>query len=219
MNKIKLLTGEYICSTARNVQGLLSITKEWKDISAGSQAIYNETAKHLNQDLGLCEECGERPVDGVLHEIADDYICTACNTLPANDPHVQYMHFVENADGTLAGAITPPAGMSLEDYKAQLTEAMKDVTFRLLSDVRSVETTTITELYALISKHVHCPVGDERVPYFIYVFKGNKQIGRGHYLRTHTEIKVISQTGAACGLNDTLCAYAMKHVSGKEQSL
>ncbi|BCL83144.1 hypothetical protein ccbrp13_56090 [Ktedonobacteria bacterium brp13] len=208
---IKLLTGEKVHDAYALIDTYAS---SWLSISKELQENYDNLAKILNQQLGLCESCGERPQDGILHEVAGDNVCTSCITPPQDDPKAQYMHLISNPDGTLAGVITPPAGMSLEAYKAQLQEEMKGVYFVLgygPGDDDHITATNFSKLYDAIDKHVPYPTEGHGSFYYIRVCRLGEDIGHGDYYRTRTEIIVRSETGAAQNLNSTLYAYAFNH--------
>lgn len=211
---IKLLTGQAIHEAFNE-------TSKWHELSTTElgkriQARYNEIAKTLNQALGLCENCGNRPADGVLLEVAGDNMCSDCCNPPVDehDPNVQYMHFIPNADGTLAGAIVPPAGMSLEEYKAKLTEEMNHISFNLTdpNGITTVGAKNLSELYDFISNHVPIALPDQPQPYQIRIYKDHQDlIGFGQYKRTWDSVEVVSETGAAQGLNDVLYEYAFRN--------
>jgi hypothetical protein len=208
---IKLLTGQILHEAFNE-------TSKWQEMSQTPlgqrmQKRYNEIAKSLNQDLGLCEECGERPVaPNMMHEVAGDEICSNCINPPIDptDTKVQVMHFVFNEDNTLAGAITPPAGMDLEDYRKQLQDEMKDVHF-ILDDIDNTEypAKTLSELAQLFKQHVPIWDADHTYAYYqIRVFKGSKDIGRGWYRRRENGVEIVGESDAGEGLMDTLEEYA-----------
>lgn len=80
MSTIKLLTGQAIYE-AKDAAGLTFDSWEKASRNDSIRIAYEEMAKHLNQDLGLCEECGERPVapNGML-QIDGNRICFNCCT-------------------------------------------------------------------------------------------------------------------------------------------
>lgn len=204
----KLLTGEHIWQTFVNHR---LVYRAWNDVTPGTQAIYDDMANQLNQDLGLCEECGERPVaPNCLLEIAGDMVCQKCchTPTPESNPELQFMHMVQNADGTLAGAITPPAGMSLEAYQAQSTEEMSHISFVLEYDSAKYTSKTIPELQQHMVEYIPDVTGAQEHEYFITVFKDNNEIGQGWYKYSLDDSsEVVAESGAAKGLMDAIGEY------------
>lgn len=95
MSTIKLLTGQILYETARSHQRRSFIQCSWEELVENrpdTQEFHNQIAKRLNQELGLCEECGERPIapNGIL-EVAGNRVCFNCCT-PSPD-----MHFILDA--------------------------------------------------------------------------------------------------------------------------
>lgn len=208
---VKLLTGEAVYEVLIGQTG-----KPWNNLDKYRQNTYCDIAKQINQRLGICESCGNRPADGQLFEITDEMWCSDCLNPPVDttDPNIQLMHFVQNEDGTLAGAIVPPKGMSLEEYQAQLKEEMSHYTFSVTAKgMTTVGLKTLSELLSALNQHVPYPTEGQKHFYTIWIYKDYEElIGKGDYRRTHVDIEVVSESGAAKGLNNLLYEYAFNHV-------
>lgn len=210
MSTIKLLTGKYIHETFNNHISRppheWREVRSWDEISEESQEAYNTIAKQSNQALGLCESCGERPVDpnGIL-QINGNRVCFDCRA---------------DESTPLQGAVVAQMGMTLGDIKKQLTEEAGHISFVLYYEDGNKKQSTcntgaISELYDAINKYVIIPTENfhtSHSSYAIKILKNDQEIGCGTYSRTSTDIIIKSESGAAEGLNNALYEYAFNHL-------
>lgn len=203
----KLLTGEILHHAYESVN---TYSHTWTEVPQKNKEAYERMAKYINEELGMCESCGNRPVaPNVLLEVAGDMVCQKCCTPPQDDPKIQYMHLISNPDNTLAGVIVAPSGMSLEDFRKQLTEEMKDIHFILEFELESLTAKSMRDLYRLWDENIPVPSSTQTYEYSIHVMKDGKEVGLGKYkCATYDRSEVIKEAGAAEGLMDTIDEYA-----------
>ncbi len=115
------LTGQCVYDTFAQVAGARG--EEWEEVSSEARAIYDEAAHVLNERLGLCESCGQRPADGDLYEVAGEQYCLACIT-PPPDPNRTEMLFILDHEHETAECVLVPGNWELLAHEEQNTSGV-----------------------------------------------------------------------------------------------